>query len=164
KQMVNAVCFFYFRCFMIDMHEIQVRIAFILTLPVLLIGCRNRPSPEQTLFQLLKASETGVDFTNTLDYTEEVNTYTFRNFYNGGGVGIGDFNNDSLPDIIFAGNLVDNKLYINEGDFRFRDVSEKSGVVRTGSWTTGISVVDINGDGWLDIYLCKSGPPGGPFR
>src|SRR5690606_13257578 len=86
------------------------------------------------------------------------------NFYNGGGVGIGDFNNDSLPDIIFAGNLVDNKLYINEGDFRFRDVSEKSGVVRTGSWTTGISVVDINGDGWLDIYLCKSGPPGGPFR
>lgn len=162
--MVNAVCFFYFRCFMIDMHEIQVRIAFILTLSVLLIGCRNRPSPEQTLFQLLKASETGVDFTNTLDYTEEVNTYTFRNFYNGGGVGIGDFNNDSLPDIIFAGNLVDNKLYINEGDFRFRDVSEKSGVVRTGSWTTGISVVDINGDGWLDIYLCKSGPPGGPFR
>ena len=109
--MVNAVCFFYFRCFMIAMHEIQVRIAFILPLSVLFIGCGNRPHPEQTLFQLLKASEKGVDFANTLYYTEEVNTYTFRRFYNGLGVCIVAFNNDGLPDNTFAGHLVYNKLY-----------------------------------------------------
>lgn len=144
------------------MYDIRLRITFVLLISV--AGCADRTDPDPTLFQLLDASETGIDFTNSLEYTEEVNTYTFRNFYNGGGVGLGDFNNDSLPDIFFAGNLVGNKLYLNEGGFRFRDISATSNVVRTGAWTTGVSIADINGDGWLDIYLCKSGPPGGEYR
>lgn len=144
------------------MYDIRLRITFVLLISV--AGCADHTDPDPTLFQLLDASETGIDFTNSLEYTEEVNTYTFRNFYNGGGVGLGDFNNDSLPDIFFAGNLVGNKLYLNEGGFRFRDISATSNVVRTGAWTTGVSIADINGDGWLDIYLCKSGPPGGEYR
>lgn len=147
---------------MVCMHGIRYWTVFLLALS--LTGCGDKQAPAPTLFRLLDGSETGIGFVNQLDYTEEVNTYTFRNFYNGGGVGIGDFNNDSLPDVFFAGNLVDNKLYLNQGGFRFSDISETSGVVRPGAWTTGVSIADVNGDGWLDIYLCKSGPPGGENR
>ena len=143
------------------MHGITFGTFFFL---VFLTGCRDQKVSNPTLFKLLDPSETGITFVNQLDYTEEVNTYTFRNFYNGGGVGLGDFNNDGLPDIFFSGNLVPNRLYLNEGGFRFRDISETSGTIRKGSWTTGVSIADINGDGWLDIYLCKSGPPGGENR
>lgn len=150
-----------------DLAYIMQRISFetALASSILLTACSGpQTEPETRMFTLLEPSVTGIEFANHLDYTEEVNTYTFRNFYNGGGVGLGDFNNDGLVDIFFAGNLVDNKLYINKGDFRFEDVSETSGVVREGAWTTGVSIVDINGDGLLDIYLCKSGPPGGKNR
>jgi len=150
-----------------DLAYIMQRISFETALAsiILLTACSGpQTEPETRMFTLLEPSVTGIEFANHLDYTEEVNTYTFRNFYNGGGVGLGDFNNDGLVDIFFAGNLVDNKLYINKGDFRFEDVSETSGVVREGAWTTGVSIVDINGDGLLDIYLCKSGPPGGKNR
>ena len=96
-----------------------------------------------------------IDFINTLDYTENLNPYTYRNFYNGGGVAIGDFNNDSLSDIFFAGNLVSNKLYLNMGNLSFQDITEQSGLESSGVWSTGVSVVDINSDGFLDIYVCK---------
>lgn len=129
---------------------------------IILFSCSKRES--NSLFELKKSSHTKVDFTNTLNYTEELNPYTYRNFYNGGGVGIGDFNNDSLPDIFFTGNLVSNKLYINKGDFVFDDVTDKAGLNSSGIWSTGVSVVDINHDGYLDIYVCKSGPPGGERR
>ena len=129
---------------------------------IILFSCSKRES--NSLFELKKSSHTKVDFTNTLNYTEELNPYTYRNFYNGGGVGIGDFNNDSLPDIFFAGNLVSNKLYINKGDFVFDDVTDEAGLNSSGIWSTGVSVVDINHDGYLDIYVCKSGPPGGERR
>ena len=129
---------------------------------IILFSCSKRES--NSLFELKKSSYTNVDFTNTLNYTEELNPYTYRNFYNGGGVGIGDFNNDSLPDIFFTGNLVSNKLYINKGDFVFDDVTDKAGLNSSGIWSTGVSVVDINHDGYLDIYVCKSGPPGGERR
>lgn len=99
-----------------------------------------------------------------LEYTEQLNTYTYKNFYSGGGVGLGDFNNDGLIDIFFSGNLVPNKLYVNKGNLRFEDISESSGVCNKGVWTTGVSIADVNADGFLDIYLCKSGPPGGPRR
>tara|TARA_B100000902_G_scaffold341932_1_gene345651 strand:- start:523 stop:3807 length:3285 start_codon:yes stop_codon:yes gene_type:complete len=129
---------------------------------IIFFSCSKRES--NSLFELKKSSYTNVDFTNTLNYTEELNPYTYRNFYNGGGVGIGDFNNDSLPDIFFTGNLVSNKLYINKGDFVFNDVTDEAGLNSSGIWSTGVSVVDINHDGYLDIYVCKSGPPGGERR
>ena len=117
-----------------------------------------------TLFTELPVAYTGIDFVNRLDYTEDYNTYTFRNFYNGGGVGLGDINNDGLLDIFLCGNLVGNKLYLNKGNFQFEDITERAGVASPGVWSTGVSFVDINGDGWLDIYVCKSGKPEGENR
>ena len=116
------------------------------------------------LFLLHDAEDTGIDFINELSYTEKLNPYTFRNFYNGGGVGLGDFDKDGLIDIFFSGNLVANKLYLNKGNFKFNDISIQAGIGSEGVWTTGVSIVDINADGWLDIYICKSGPPGGMNR
>ena len=113
-------------------------------------------SNHKPLFTLLDKKQTHINFANKLEYTEEFNTYTYRNFYNGAGVGIGDFNNDGLPDIYFCGNQVGNKLYINKGNFVFEDVTEHAGVACAGSWSTGVSIADVNGDGWPDIYLLKS--------
>ncbi len=117
-----------------------------------------------TLFKSLSARQTGIDFINQLVSTEEFNTYTFRNFYNGAGVAIGDVNNDGLVDIYFAGNSADNRLYLNKSNFKFEDITKKAGVACSNVWSTGVSMADINGDGWLDIYVCKSGPPGGINR
>lgn len=119
----------------------------------------SKKAQKETLFNLLSSTNTGIDFVNQLDYTEELNTYTFKNFYNGGGVGLGDFNQDGLLDIFFSGNLVSNKLYLNKGNFHFEDITESAGLDTKGVWTTGVSLVDINADGLLDIYICKSGPP-----
>ncbi|MDP3003045.1 MAG: VCBS repeat-containing protein, partial [Bacteroidales bacterium] len=116
------------------------------------------------LFSLLDKKQTHIGFLNQVKYTEEYNTYTYRNFYNGAGVGLGDFNNDGLPDIYFCGNLVENKLYINKGNFVFEDVTERAGVACPDVWSTGVSIADVNGDGWLDIYVCKSGDPRGTHR
>lgn len=123
----------------------------------------KKPLPP-ALFKLLSSDQTGIDFTNQLDYTEQLNTYTYKNFYSGGGIGLGDFNNDGLIDVFFAGNLVSNKLFLNKGNLQFEDISESAGLDTKRVWTTGVSVVDINADGLLDIYLCKSGPPGGDQR
>lgn len=109
------------------------------------------------LFKLIDNKNSGVDFVNEVEYTEKYNTYTYRNFYNGGGVGLGDFNNDGLTDLYFTGNLADNKLYLNKGNFIFEDITEKAGVACPGVWSTGVSIADVNGDGWLDLYVCKSG-------
>lgn len=129
-------------------------------------ACASKEStqPVATLFNLVSSNHTGIDFVNQLDYTEQLNTYTYKNFYSGAGIGLGDFNNDGLIDIFFAGNLVPNKLYLNKGNLQFEDISAKAGVSPEGVWTTGVSVVDVDADGWLDIYLCKSGPPGGNRR
>jgi enediyne biosynthesis protein E4 len=124
----------------------------------------SEPVYKNTLFRLIPEGESGVSFQNNLTYTESLNTYTFRNFYNGGGVGLADFNNDGLVDIFFSGNLVPNKLFLNKGKLRFEDISESAGVNPSGVWTTGVSIADINSDGFLDLYICKSGPPGGERR
>lgn len=128
----------------------------------LVVSCTK--NSEQKLFTNLSPDHTGIDFANNVNYDEEFNVYTFRNFYNGGGVGIGDVNNDGLPDIYFCGNMVGNKLYLNKGNFNFEDITEKAGVSSSTSWSTGVSMADVNGDGWVDIYVCKSGKPGGVKR
>ncbi len=106
-----------------------------------------------------EVNATGVTFRNDLTYTEELNPYTYRNFYNGGGVGIGDFDHDGRQDIFFTGNLVSNRLYLNRGNWIFEDVTTTAGVGSPDSWSTGVAVVDVNADGWQDLYVCKAGPP-----
>lgn len=112
----------------------------------------------------MKPNATGVVFSNELSYTEAFNPYTYRNFYNGAGVALGDINNDGLIDIYFTGNLVDNALYLNRGDFKFEDITETAGVACENIWSSGATFIDINQDGWLDLYVCKSGMPGGKNR
>ncbi len=140
-----------------------MRYSYGIVLSILLLYCRV-PEPESSLFILMKEAHTGVDFRNDLVATAEFNTYTYRNFYNGGGVGIGDINNDGLPDIFFCGNQVDNRLYLNKGNFQFEDITVRAGVASKNIWSTGVSFADVNSDGWLDIYVCKSGKPGGDKR
>lgn len=108
-------------------------------------------------FELLPQKRTGVTFSNTLKEDQKNNILTYEYFYNGGGVAIGDINNDGLEDIFFTGNMTDNVLYLNQGDFKFKDISKVSGVKGKKSWTTGVTMADINADGWLDIYVCYSG-------
>ncbi len=101
---------------------------------------------------------TGVDFINQLRETEQENVLAFEYFYNGGGVAVGDLNNDGLADLFFTGNQADNALYLNQGDFKFENVTAKAGVAgRPGGWKTGVTLADVNADGWLDIYVCYSG-------
>ncbi|HKN67712.1 MAG TPA: VCBS repeat-containing protein [Gemmatimonadaceae bacterium] len=119
----------------------------------------DRSAPANQLFTRLPSGATGVRFANRLTETQELNVFTYRNFYNGGGVGVGDFNGDSLADLVLTSNQEGPKLYVNRGHFRFRDVTDQSGLTtQKGSWTTGVAVADVNGDGLLDIYLCKAGP------
>lgn len=102
-------------------------------------------------------SRSGVSFTNKLSFTNEFNIYTYRNYYNGGGVALGDVNNDGLIDIYFTGNQVPNKLFVNKGNFRFEDITGSAGVAGSQTWSTGVAMADVNGDGLLDIYVCNSG-------
>jgi len=112
---------------------------------------------ENTLFVSLPAQKTGVDFINLLTETEAFNIIDYLYFYNGGGVSLGDINNDGLIDIYFSSNQGPNKLFLNKGKMVFEDISKKSGLESLGSWKTGVSMVDINGDGLLDIYVCRLG-------
>jgi hypothetical protein len=113
--------------------------------------------PEQTiLFERLSPEDTHIDFANTITISDSFNVTTFDYIYNGGGVAIGDINNDSLPDVYFTGNMVSSRLYLNKGNFQFEDITQKAGVT-TNRWTTGVAMVDINADGWLDMYVCVAG-------
>lgn len=119
-------------------------------------SCKTK-QPAQPLFTLLEATQTGVDFENTLNNINKFNIYKYRNFYNGGGVAIGDINNDGLVDLYFISNMGNNKLYLNKGDFLFEDITEQAGVSGNQSWSTGVSMADVNADGLLDIYVSNSG-------
>lgn len=110
----------------------------------------------QTLFELIDANETNIHFVNTITTTNEINVIDFQYCYNGGGVGVGDFDNNGFPDLVFTGNQVSSQIYLNKGDFNFKDITSLSGF-ETKSWVTGVSIVDINADGWDDIYLNVGG-------
>src|ERR1700761_3517183 len=147
------------------MHSRRVSLLFLLA--VLLTACQRgdkQADPEKATFQLLSSSETGITFDNKVTEDGEFNVFNYRNFYNGGGVAIGDINNDGKPDIFFTSNQGDCKLYINKGDWKFEDVAEKAGVKGLRRWHTGVTMVDINGDGWLDIYVCNGGGLGDADR
>ncbi len=111
----------------------------------------------ETLFTLLAPEETGVTFINAVKNQKDFNIFKYRNFYNGGGVALGDINNDGLLDIYFTGNMEPNSLYLNKGNMQFEDISESAGVKGNKPWSTGVVMVDINQDGLLDIYVCNAG-------
>ncbi|HVH66785.1 MAG TPA: VCBS repeat-containing protein [Gemmatimonadales bacterium] len=117
------------------------------------------------MFTLLPSSYTGVHFENRLSDTRDLNVFTYRNYYNGGGVALGDLTGDGLPEIVLTSNQGGTRLYLNEGKFRFRDVTEEAGLhSRRGGWTTGVTLADVNGDGLLDIYVCHAGNVDGKLR
>lgn len=133
---------------------------------VIAVGCKKDISKNQVLvqetkktpvFELVPETYSTVHFKNTVEETLYFNFLNYSYIYNGGGVAVGDINNDGLEDIYFSSNQGTNALYLNKGDFIFEDITAKAGVTDTDGWSTGVSVIDINADGWLDIYVCKSG-------
>lgn len=124
---------------------------------LIFFGCSKQENKENYLFQEMTAEETGISFENTITNTDEFNIFNYRNFYNGGGVAIGDINNDNLPDIYLIANQGTNKLFLNKGNFKFEDITDKAGVAGTKSWSTGATFADVNGDGLLDLYVCNAG-------
>ncbi|RYG28394.1 MAG: VCBS repeat-containing protein, partial [Chitinophagaceae bacterium] len=131
--------------------------AFSLLFIITISACTNKPSApaSPTLFTKMEPARTGIEFSNDLAYDAKFNIYTYRNFYNGGGVAIGDINNDGLPDLFFTANMKDNKLYLNKGNFEFEDITVKAGITKKNGWSTGVSMADVNGDGLIDIYICN---------
>ncbi len=109
---------------------------------------------DNKLFREVHSRESGIQFNNVIKETDSINVLDFENVYNGGGVGVGDLNNDGLPDIYFTGNLVPNQLYLNKGKLQFENITDKARVSGDGKWSRGVSIVDINNDGWLDLYVC----------
>lgn len=133
-------------------------LALLILLPINIFNFNPlKETRDKPVFESLPARKTGIRFQNTLSEGQGNNILTYEYFYNGGGVAVGDINNDGLDDIYFTGNMVPNKLYLNEGDFKFKDITKEAGVEGRKAWTTGVTMADVNGDGWLDIYVCFSG-------
>jgi enediyne biosynthesis protein E4 len=120
---------------------------------LLLAACGDSPD---TRFTKVSSGSSNIEFKNLLIEDEEFNVLNYPYFYNGGGVAVGDINNDGLNDVFFTGNMVKNRLYINKGDFTFEDITVKSTVADKQGWCTGTTMADVNADGWLDIYVCRS--------
>ncbi|HRG78055.1 MAG TPA: VCBS repeat-containing protein [Cyclobacteriaceae bacterium] len=140
------------------MYIVNTRFYLFFSLIAFIFGCGNQDDRRTiTRFEEIPSDSSGVSFINKLVFDQGFNIYTYRNFYNGGGVGLGDFNNDGLIDIYLTANQGPNKLYINIGNFHFTDITDKAGVAGTKAWATGVSLADVNGDGWMDIYVCNSG-------
>lgn len=138
-----------------NLSALAARVVF-LAIPIsaILSGCTERKS---ALYTSVPESKSGIDFRNEVTENEEINILTYEYAYNGGGVAAADFNNDGLSDLYFTGNMVGNRLYLNKGNLQFADATADAGVAGRSMWKTGVSVVDINADGWLDLYVCYSG-------
>lgn len=129
---------------------------FLLSLPAILVD--QKSFGQSPLFKLLSPKQTGIRFSNDINETENLNVLAYEYFYNGGGVAVGDINNDGLEDIFFTANMKPNKLYLNLGHLQFKDISAQAGIEgRKDGWKTGVTMADVNGDGLLDIYVCYSG-------
>lgn len=134
----------------------------IILLSVFVLSCSQEDKIEASiqkdyLMTELESEQTGIDFINQITNSKDFNIFNYRNFYNGGGVGIGDINNDGLADIYFTANQGSNKLYLNKGNMKFEDVTAKAGIGSSDKWSTGVTMVDINSDGFLDIYVSNAG-------
>ncbi|MCY4562707.1 MAG: VCBS repeat-containing protein [Flavobacteriaceae bacterium] len=138
-----------------DLVKIHLMLLIGLCLTTFTIGCSIKQKP--ITFEKLSSQDTGVDFSNIIIETDSLNYFKFPYMYMGGGVSVGDINNDGLSDVFFTGNMVPNKLYLNQGSLSFKDISLDAGVAGDNRWFTGVTMVDINNDGWLDIYICASG-------
>ena len=123
---------------------------------MLAVSCKTKKT-ETPLFEALSNDKTGLNFSNDLKARPDFNMLKYMYFYNGAGVGAGDFNNDGLVDLFFASNQSQNKIYLNKGNLQFRDVTAEANIPDDGGWSTGVSVADVNDDGMLDIYVCRVG-------
>jgi hypothetical protein len=144
------------------------KIQFALITFLLLFSCNEGPSrdlnPKELIggFNLLSAEKTGIDFQNTINESTYFNHYYYSQMYVGSGVAIGDINNDGLPDVFFGGNQVADRLYLNKGNFQFENITKKSKVARNSGWTWGVTMADVNTDGYLDIYVSRNGTSANP--
>ncbi|WP_445736160.1 FG-GAP-like repeat-containing protein [Mariniflexile sp.] len=122
-----------------------------------LLSCSEKKTESGKIFHMLDAKETGIDFSNNLTENDSLNYFTYGYIYMGGGIATGDINNDGLQDIYFTGNMVQNKLYLNKGNLQFEDITDKAGVFGDDRWYTGVTMADVNGDGFMDIYCSVGG-------
>lgn len=150
------------------MVKSMMKYGYLFSIILFLFGCQEEPSKgedpqdisavkSRTLFQEVSSKQSGIDFNNAIVPTHRENPMTFDYIFNGAGVAAGDVNGDDLPDLYFTGNQVADKLYINKGDLKFEDVTSVAGIQSDENWTNGVNMVDINGDGFLDIYVCRGG-------
>ena len=141
--------------------RLPLTIALCCMVMMLVSSCEEKTN---TLFEIQDNRSIGMAFENTLEFSNEFNVYTYRNFYNGGGVAIGDINNDGWADVYLTANQKPNQLFLNKGGFIFENISESAGIGGNRAWSTGVTMVDINADGYLDIYVCNSGDVSGDSK
>jgi enediyne biosynthesis protein E4 len=145
-------------------HSAWFSILVTMIILIVTVGCKNDASNPSQVFELLQPSHTGISFVNQVDESVDLNIVTFEMLYNGAGVAVGDITSNGYHDIFLASNMGKSRLFQNEGDFRFTDITESAGINTEGKWASGVTLVDINNDGLLDIYISFGGPYADPLR